>query len=593
MTAACDPDLAHAAFCARARLQPDAVAVECGGERLTYAELDRRSTTLARALQRRGIGPEVIVGLGVDRSLAMPVGLLGILQAGGAYLPLDPDHPRERLATMLADARASVLVTQDHLRERFAFPDARVLRLDADWPAIAQDGGSLRRTVAARNLAYVIYTSGSTGRPKGVLIEHRSVSNVMRAFAARIGLAPHDIWLAITTLSFDIACLEILGPLSVGARLALAPREAVTDVDRLVTLLHDTRSTVLQATPVAWRSLVDTGWRNPALRGLCGGEAFSWRLAQQLLEATDAAWNVYGPTETTIWSTCHPLAARDGDVLMGEAIDRTQVLVVDAADRPIARGETGELSLGGIGVARGYTNAALTATRFVPHACSAEPGARVYRTGDRVRLRAHGGLEYVGRGDRQIKLRGVRLELGEIEAQLRRLAGVREAAVVLQQDERGNAHLAAYVGLAAADSGWERRLRASLAEMLPVAFQPARWHALDEWPLTANGKIDRLALAQRIESMLPAAVFVPPSTETARILAGLWSDQLNLPQPGIDADFFELGGHSLLATRILAQLRVRLGVTLTLDQFLERPTIRALSAMIDEASIESAPDVAR
>jgi amino acid adenylation domain-containing protein len=438
----------HRLFEAQAARTPSEVAVVCGDARLTYAELNARANQLARHLRQRGVGPEVLVALLVERSVEMVVGLLGILKAGGAYVPLDPQYPQARLALMLEDACVSVVLTQERLIGLLPSGAAGVLRLDSDWPSVAeQSAADLAEAAAPENTAYVIYTSGSTGRPKGVQIPHRALINFLHSMRARPGLSARDVLLGVTTLSFDIAGLEIYLPLLVGARLVLAPREAAGDGGRLLGLIEEHGVTLMQATPSTWRLMLEAGWSaGGRVRALCGGEALPPELVGGLLERAAELWNMYGPTETTIWSTVHRLDAADGPVLIGRPVANTQAYVLDARLRPAPVGVAGELYLGGEGLARGYLNRpALTAEKFIPNAFAAEPGARLYRTGDLARWRADGTLECLGRVDEQVKVRGFRIELGEIEAALLGHEAVKQAVVTAREDTPGDRRLVAYV----------------------------------------------------------------------------------------------------------------------------------------------------
>ncbi|HET9986429.1 MAG TPA: amino acid adenylation domain-containing protein, partial [Longimicrobiales bacterium] len=462
---------------AQAARTPDAVAVEFAGERLSYAELERRARALAERLRRVGVGPGALVGLFVERSLELVVGVLAILEAGGAYLPLDPQYPAERRAFMLEDGGAAVLLTDAGLRGEamgFAGVVVEVAGGEGDAEAAStatgragvsgRDGAEARKLAGrealglggpeapgggagSRDLAYVIYTSGSTGRPKGVEVEQRSVVNFLWGMNALVPLAPGDVLVAVTPLSFDISALEILLPLVTGARVVVASRAEASDPAALAALLARSGATHLQATPSTWRMLVEAGWPGrPGLVALCGGEALPGALADALLARGVELWNLYGPTEATIWATAQRLTRVGEPVRIGRPMGNVRAYVLDGHGEPVPVGVAGELYLGGVGVARGYRGRpALTAERFVPDPFSAEAGARLYRTGDRVRWRAGGELEYLGRADAQVKLRGHRIELGEIEAVLARQAGVAAAVVAVRADGGSEPRLVAYV----------------------------------------------------------------------------------------------------------------------------------------------------
>ena len=442
----------HELFAAQAARTPDAVAVVHEADQLTYGELDARANQLAHHLRALGVGPEVVVGLCTERSLGMVVGLLGILKAGGAYLPLDPAYPAERLAYVMKDAQVQVLVTQAGVRARVPADTATVVELDADWPLIASRPATVPASGAGPDhLAYVIYTSGSTGRPKGVMIRHQGVVSLLTCEPMRSCLGPHDILLAVTSLSFDIAILELLLPLFVGARVVVAASAVAADGVELDGLFRRSGATVMQATPTSWHLLLDAGWSGEQVRALCGGEAMTRDLANQLRQRQAEVWNLYGPTETTVWST--RAVVRDGEsgaVSIGRPLANTQVYVLDEDLSPVPVGVTGELYIGGVGLARGYLNRpGLTAERFVPNPFGI--GERLYRTGDLCCWQADGTLAYLGRADHQVKVRGFRIELGEIEAALVEHPGVRQAVTVARQDEPGEKRLVAYL---VAQEGW-------------------------------------------------------------------------------------------------------------------------------------------
>ncbi|XYI03749.1 amino acid adenylation domain-containing protein [Sorangium sp. So ce1128] len=572
---------------AAARRRPRAGAVICGDQRLDNEALDRRSNQLAHHLRRRGVGPGALVGICVERSLDMVVGLLGILKAGGAYVPLDPAYPRERLSFIMADAQLSVLVTAGRAAE--ALPDEGVarVRLDADRaeiereratpPDVATHGGSL---------AYVIYTSGSTGKPKGVEITHRSLINFLTSMQERPGLGERDRLLAVTSLSFDIAALEIFLPLSVGALLDVASRELSMDGAALAEHLARAGITVVQATPATFRLLLGAGWEGSRdLKILVGGEAVPRELADALVDRAASVWNMYGPTETTIWSCVHPIAKGTGPVPIGRPIANTRVYVLSDRLQPLPVGIPGELYIGGAGLARGYHRRPdLTAERFIRDPFAAEPDARLYRTGDLVKWSPDGDLEFLGRLDHQVKVRGFRIELGEIEAVLGAHPTVGQAVVVSREDERGERCLVAYLTARGSASPTPGELRAHLQEKLPEYMIPSAFVALEAMPLTPNGKVDRRALPapSALRRDLGEAL-VAPRTPVEEALAGIWAHVLGLERVGAHDDFFGLGGHSLLATQVLARVRSAFGIELPLRALFEAPTLAGLAGRVEEA----------
>jgi amino acid adenylation domain-containing protein len=574
----------HELVAEQAARTPEAVAVVAGGATLTYAELEGRSNRLAHRLAGLGAGPEARVGLCLERGPEMVVALLAVLKAGAAYLPLDPSYPPERLAYMLADSGASVLLVQPRLAAALPPFAGTRLCLDADGAADAADEPSTPPpgAVDAANAAYVIYTSGSTGTPKGVVVPHRAVVNFLDSMRLRPGLTSRDTLLAVTTLSFDIAALELFLPLTTGARVVLADRETASDGARLRETVAASGATAMQATPASWRMLLDAGWEGaPGLKALCGGEALPRELADRLLGATGELWNLYGPTETTIWSTVERVGPGGGAVSIGAPIANTRVYLLDRSLEPVPAGVPGELYIGGEGVARGYLGRpVLTAERFIPDAFSREPGsgARLYRTGDRVRRRADGALEYLGRTDQQVKVRGFRIEPGEIEAALRAQPQVREAVAVVREGPQGDPRLVAYVVAGEGASPAAAELRAALRERLPEHMVPGAFVVLESIPLTPNGKVDRRALpAPEAES----AAYVAPRTPVEEVLAGIWAELLGTGRVGVEESFFDLGGHSLLATRVVSRARQAFGVEVPLRALFEAPTVAGLAGRIE------------
>ncbi len=580
----------------QAARRPCAVAVVGQGVALTYGELEARANRLARHLRRLGVGPEVRVGLGVERSPEMVVALLGILKAGGAYVPLDPAHPRERLAAALADGRIAVLLTEERWRERFAVGDGeagpRVVCLDRRAARIAAEEASpIACAALPESLAYVIFTSGSTGRPKGVELSHRAVVNFLRAMAESPGLGDGDVVPALTTLTFDIAGLEIYLPLAVGGRVEVVGREEGADGRRLAARMVEAGVTVMQATPATWHLLLGSGWEGQrGLKALCGGEALSQPLAAALAGRGVELWNLYGPTETAVWSAVRRVPpvedlAANAAVGLGGPILNTRIHVVDRQLVPLAVGVAGELLIGGAGLARGYSGRPdLTAERFVPDPWDAR-GGRLYRTGDMARRRADGGLEFLGRLDHQVKVRGFRIELGEIEAALLRHPQVGQAVVMARgadAERRLVAYLVARDGTAPASAD----LRASLLQALPEYMVPSAFVTLDAMPLNASGKVDRRALPETGPEVgrEGAKSYRAPRTPLEELLAEMWADLLGRARVGVDDSFFELGGHSLLATQVVGRVRSALGVELSLRQLFAAPTVAGVAAAVGAAA---------
>ncbi len=512
----------------------------------------------------------------------MLVALLGIFKAGGAYLPLDPTYPVERLTFMIEDGEVSMLVTQHAFIDLFPAYHGQMVSFEqeqARFSALSQE--NLQLPVQATQLAYMIYTSGSTGVPKGVQIEQRALVNFLCSMREEPGISEHDCLLAVTTLSFDIAGLEIYLPLLVGARVVIASRAVASNGSALMALLKQERITMLQATPITWRILLASGWEgDPALRILCGGEALPLELAQQLLPKVQALYNMYGPTETTIWSMLAKIESQPTTISIGHPIANTRVYVLDRHFQPVPLGVTGELCIGGTGLARGYwKRPELTAERFV-QVRLADQEQRLYRTGDLARYRSDGSLELIGRLDQQIKLRGHRIELGEIEAILDRHPAVAQAIVIVRGDEGGAQRLVAYLLPQAAEQIDSGQLRQLLHTTLPAYMIPSEFVILETLPLTPNGKVDRRALAELATSPVPVTEIVGPRTAVEEILVQIWQQVLKRSRFSIYDDFFEIGGHSLLATQVLARLRRTFRMQIDLQEVFEARTVAQIAAML-------------
>ena len=570
---------------AQAARTPDAAALVFEGATTTYGDLNERANRLARHLRTLGVGPDVLVGLCAERSPRMLVGLLAILKAGGAYVPIDPTYPSDRVRFMIEDARVAVLVTESSLVETLPTGDAQVVTFDVStWED--ENPANLDGSTAPQSLAYVIYTSGSTGKPKGVQVPHGALTNFLQSFRQTLGIDASDVLLAVTTLSFDIAGLELWLPLIVGARIELAGRDQAADGVHLATRIADCGVTFLQATPATWRLLLETGWQgNDRLTMLCGGEALPRSLADRLLPKGKALWNLYGPTETTIWSSVWQVEPGDGPILIGRPVAQTQLYVLDARFRPVPVGVAGELYIGGAGLARGYLDRpGLTADRFLPDPVGQSPGARVYRTGDLARWHADGTLECLGRVDHQVKIRGFRVELGEVEAALATHPQVRDVVVVARADATGEQALVAYLIPQPGPSPTVVDLRRAVSAGLPDYMIPAAFVLLDEFPLTPNGKVDRNALpAPDAGRAAPAGVYVPPRNAIEEAVAVAFGDVLGRDRIGARDDFFDLGGHSLMAAQLLARLRDAFHVEIPLKDLFENSNVAALAHRVEDA----------
>ena len=588
----------HELFELQAGRTPDAVAVICNGEELSYRELNSRANQLAHHLQKLGVKPETIVGLCLEQSTAMMVALLGILKAGGAYLPLDPSYPLERLNFLLEDAQVSILLTQQALSERFSTRSEHVIYLDTLSETLDRESDEkVLCAVTADNLAYVIYTSGSTGIPKGVLVQHRSLVNHSSDVAQRYRLHDGDRVLQFASISFDVAAEEIFPSWLSGSTVVLWPDRHQMSFVEFQRFVESQELSVLNLPTPYWQEWVHALISNnsvlPAtlrlmIVGSAQGLPESFVAWQKIAGDSVLCYNAYGPTETTITSTIHQLDySRDSDELqsvpIGRPIANTQVYLLDSLQHPVPVGVPGELYIGGAGLARGYLHqSALTAERFIPHPFGTEPGARLYRTGDRARYTAAGEIEFLGRVDNQVKVRGYRIELGEIEAVLAHHQAVRDVVVVASDGISGEKYLAAYV-VAMDEPPSTAELRGHLRARLPEYMMPASFIFLVAMPLTPNGKVDYRALPATDSAFQSSSAHLPARTPTEELLAAIWADLLKLEDPGIRDNFFELGGHSLLATQVVSRIREVFDVEVALRELFEQPTIEALAVAIEAA----------
>ncbi len=573
---------------------PTAIAIRFGDAELSYEELNRRANQVAHHLQILGVGPEVLVGICLERSLEMVIGLLGILKAGGAYVPLDPNYPHDRLQFMIEDAKIPVLLTQTSLLGKRPNSEAQVICMDRDLSKIDHTPvTSPPSEVNADNLAYVIYTSGSTGKPKGVQIEHQSVVNFLYSMQQTPGLKATDRLAAVTTLAFDIAGLEIYLPLTVGAQVVIMPQTVAQDGHLLQDQLHATEATILQATPATWQMLLAAGWANPStpMTLLCGGEALSAELAKHLLATGSTVWNLYGPTEATIWSTQFridpstlPQTSEARPLIpIGQPIANTQIYILDAYLNPVPIGVPGELHIGGSGLARGYLNRPdLTAETFIPNPFGQD---RLYKTGDLARYLIDGTIEFLGRLDHQVKIRGFRIELGEIETVLSRQEQVQQCVVMSQADTPGDQRLVAYV-VSETDLNI-RALQAFLKQHLPDYMVPALFVQLGSLPLTPNGKVDRKALPKPDrETRNRDRLYAAPRTPQEAFLCSIFAKLLKISAVGVHDSFFDLGGHSLLGVQLMAQIQSQFQVQIPLAILFQSPTVAQLAQLLDQAHQE-------
>ena len=567
---------------------PDAVALAMGRDRFSYRELNARSNRLAHLFRSLGVRAGAVVGVYLDRSFDSIITLLAIFKCGAIYLPLDPKYPKDRLEFMIEDAAISLLVAHSSRQDNLPATSAKVLLLDRESESIAR--ASADNLEADRNperILYVIYTSGSTGKPKGVLIPQRALVNFLVAMLKAPGMQKSDVVLSVTPSSFDPSLLEFLVPLTVGAQIVIATAEQAGDGRELQRLLQECAITLMQATPATWRMLLESNWEGKSdLRILSGGEAMTQDLARQLIPRTRELWNMYGPTESTVWCSVFRVLFSRKSISLGDPIPNLHYYVFDENRKPVPAGTPGELWIGGAGLAVGYLNPPeLTPERFVinPAVAPQSPEYRLYRTGDEVRYRPDGTLEFLGRLDHQIKLNGFRIELGEIECALETIDGVVQAVVVAREDKPGEKRMVAYYTGPEALSA--TKLMDALKVTLPEYMVPSAFVHLERFPLTPSSKVDRKALPQPGNKRpLLAQDFVAPRTAVEMQLANLWCELLHLEEIGIDDSFFDIGGNSLAAVRMVRQFHARFGREIPAVEVFQNPTIAKLAEFVEGKS---------
>ena len=580
---------------------PEKIAIRFGESSLTFKNLQDKVARLASGLRGSGVTTETKVAILIERSINMVVALLATMRAGGTYIPLDPNYPEERLKWVLEDAKPLVILTEQSLHSKVISSDALVYCLDSQIDQARLDDAAIKSEdlpplqIFDLNTAYVIFTSGSTGRPKGVQVTHAGLLNFLLSMRSKPGLSQNHTLLAVTTISFDIAALEIYLPLITGAELVIAPREVALNAEALQQLISLRGVTHMQSTPTAWRLLLDTHWSAPAnFTILCGGEALPRDLSRQLLALDIKLWNLYGPTETTIWSAAKQVVLSeeyemDGCEPVGAPIRNTQIYTLDERLNCQPIGFSGELVIGGDGLARGYLNRPdLTADQYRPDPFSPIPGARIYRTGDLARARSDETYEFLGRIDSQIKIRGYRIELGEIETCLRQVADLVEAIVIAREDTPGDKRLVAYVLPQSGVTISEQSVRTALKQRIPDYMVPAHIMVLDHLPQTPNGKIDRKALPK---PEIKSAPLTPQLNDkghdgnrTELAVLEIWRGILGRNEIGLDENFFDIGGHSLLLTRVYEELKEQYGGKLSLITLFQFPTIRTLATALSNLS---------
>jgi amino acid adenylation domain-containing protein len=584
----------HHLFAAQAGRTPDSIALKFHERVFTYRQLNEAVNKLANYLIAQGLKTGDVAGLALDRSSEMVISLLAILKTGAAYVPLDPDYPKDRIEFMLEDSAAKILITSQKYHNHFIATSTEVLIEDALESFSSSTAEEPAVAVTGDNMAYILYTSGSTGKPKGVQILHHNLVNFLLSMQKEPGITTADKVLAVTTISFDIAGLDLYLPLISGAQLLLADSATAKDGRALVELVKAENVSIMQATPFTWRMMLVSGWDEKLpLTIYCGGEAFPKDLATQLLPKCEAIWNLYGPTETTIYSTVKQITS-DEDITIGRPVNNTQIYILDEQMKNYTDGTIGEIYIGGDGVAVGYLNRAeLSAERFVDDIFTNTPGAKIYRTGDLGKIRPDGEIICLGRIDHQVKVRGYRIELEEIEQNLIKEENIKQAVVIAREDTPGNPRLVAYVVVvnAIADNdlkvnfdSWQQGLLA----VLPEYMVPDDFVIMDTIPITPNGKIDRKALPKPDYSKVQrTGEFVAPRTDSEKLVAVIWQELMGIEKISIDDNFFELGGRSLVAVQIMARIEKETGKRLPLATLFEHSTVEKLAARmeIDPASI--------
>ncbi|MDM9630301.1 non-ribosomal peptide synthetase [Robiginitalea aurantiaca] len=575
----------HELLAAQALKTPQNQALKFGNDALSYVKLEKSANQLANYLASQGVGTGDYVAVLLPRSIELVQTLIAIMKCGAAYLPLDPDYPARRLEFMLEDSGAANLITSRKVASSIE-SEARSLLIEdilPDLPKYPDTPPPVK--VDNKELAYILYTSGSTGKPKGVPVTHGNLVNFLHSMQREPGIEETDRLLSITTISFDIAGLELFMPLLKGATVVLTSEENSRDSRLLMDVMKEEEITVMQATPTTWQMLLDAGWQKPLpIKALCGGEALPMSLAKSILERVEELWNMYGPTETTIWSAVKQVLKSDDLITVGRPIANTQLYIVNEYTQLVEPGKIGELCIAGDGVATGYwKRPVLTAEKFIANPFSPEVGNVLYRTGDLAKLLPSGEVQCLGRIDQQVKIRGHRIELGEIEQALDALEGV-QSSVVIFNEGRLVANLIP-TGLGSPDSDQVKGYKDILSQQLPAHMVPQQFIFVEAFPTTLNGKIDRKALQSLYGKKLEKAAFENPETISEKIIAAIWQEHLKIDPIDVNGDFFELGGHSLIAVRVMTQLEKETGNRLPLVALLENPSVKKLAAYMDSAFV--------
>lgn len=572
----------HQLFKEQVGLTPDATAIVCDGKEISYDELNCQANAVARQLQALGIIPGCRVGVRMEKTAALVAALLGVLKAGGTYLPIHPSLPGERIQFMLKDAAVRILLTDSHFQPADE-NQVEVLQILESF-SLKQDDANVQCAVAPDHLAYIIYTSGSTGQPKGVMISHAALVNFLWAMQDRPGIKKEDVLLSVTAISFDIAALELFLPLVVGAKVVIPGKEAMANPVLLTETISHYNVTLMQATPSVWQLLLNSSWTgSPVLKALCGGEGWTRKLADQLLNYVCELWNMYGPTETTIWSSVAQIRKDDDPITIGTPIGNTGLYVLDEKLQPVPRGVIGELYIGGDGLAQGYlNNDDLTREKFITNPFCSEPGARLYKTSDHARYLHDYTIEVLGRTDDQVKIHGHRVELGEIAAVMVQHPAVQNAVAIVRTENNGEKRIVTYYVAKPEASTDINELRDFISQKLPPYMLPSQLIRLEKLPLSPNGKVDRKALpAPAVDDKLPH--YTAPRNREEQILVNIWKDVLEVENVGIDDNFFDLGGTSLQSLEIVAKATLS-GIPITVENIFEHQTISGLSTHLKSVS---------
>ncbi|MDH5597132.1 MAG: amino acid adenylation domain-containing protein [Candidatus Peregrinibacteria bacterium] len=565
---------------------PERLAVNFEEQSLTYRELNERSNQLAHFLMNQGVKPGTKVGVLLDRDENMLVGLLGILKAGGAYVPLDPSYPLARIEYMIKDSGAPILLTAHHLLASIPHSDSQIICLDLDWQEIEQmPETNTEQTVSTEQLAYVIYTSGSTGHPKGVQVTHANVVNFIHSVSSRPGFSADDALLAITTISFDIHVLELFLPLYCGGKVVIASQHDCQDGRLLLQLIRERNISVMQATPATWWMMIQAGWEEALpLKAISGGEKLTEELASALFPRVQKLWNLYGPTETTVWSAGAEITYKNEPITIQQVVNNTELYILDSSMELVPIGVSGELFIGGLGVTQGYLNRPeLTEKNFIENPFEGFEGKKIYRTGDLARYLPNGRIQLLGRSDHQVKLRGYRIETGEIEKTLETYDAVNQAVVTLREDQPGNQRLVAYL-LGAEDEANNLILREWLRQNLPDYMVPSTFVWLEEFPKTPNNKVDRKALpepSQNSGNENPEN-YVLPQSPLESLLVDIFKEVLKIDYVGCYDNFFDLGGHSLLSLKVVSRFEKATGIHMHPGELFQQ-TIGQIAATYEQS----------